>query len=320
MRGEAGSKRGVARTDVAPGGIAAVRPALFEEANNGVDAGGWRLRKLGGLRSGSRTAPADGRSGSGPGPGTVNSGLPGAFAAQLSWPELELRVNDGAVAVLPVGAACKEHGPHLPMNTDLVQAEWLAAALVRRAGVLVWPTVTYGYYPAFTDYPGSVSLARDTFQSTVQDILEGIRRAGARAALILNTGISTIAPLETVVAAGQRGMRVNLANVYQGQRYQHVAQDLEEQVAGGHADELETSIMLAIGRDCVALDKAQAWVPAAMSGSGAFSRSDPRAPRFSPAGVWGDPTLASEEKGRRLLAAMLDDLLAAVENLGAPGR
>jgi creatinine amidohydrolase len=251
----------------------------------------------------------------------VNGGLPGAFAARLSWPELEQRVNDGAVAVLPVGAACKEHGPHLPMNTDLVQAEWLAAALVRRSRVLVWPAVTYGYYPAFTDYPGSVSLARETFQHTVQDILTGIRRAGVRAALILNTGVSTIAPLEAAVAAGQPGMRVDLANVYQGQRYQHVAQALEQQVAGGHADELETSIMLAIGRECVALDRAQAWVPAAMSASGAFSRSDPHAPRFSPAGVWGDPTLASEEKGRRLLAAMLDDLLAAVENLHrTPGR
>ena len=139
--------------------------------------------------------------------------------------------------------------------------------------------------------------------------------------MILNTGVSTIAPLEAAVAAGQPGMRVDLANVYQGQRYQHVAQALEQQVAGGHADELETSIMLAIGRECVALDRAQAWVPAAMSASGAFSRSDPHAPRFSPAGVWGDPTLASEEKGRRLLAAMLDDLLAAVENLHrTPGR
>jgi len=35
--------------------------------------------------------------------------------------------------------------------------------------------------------------------------------------------------------------------------------------------------------------------------------------RFSPTGVWGDPTLASEQKGRRLLAAMVDDLLALIE-------
>jgi creatinine amidohydrolase/Fe(II)-dependent formamide hydrolase-like protein len=73
--------------------------------------------------------------------------------------------------------------------------------------------------------------------------------------------------------------------------------------------------MLAVAREYVALDKAEAWTPPAMDASGAFSRSDPDNPRFSPAGIWGDPTLASEDKGRRLLAAMVDDLLDAVEVL-----
>ena len=90
---------------------------------------------------------------------------------------------------------------------------------------------------------------------------------------------------------------------------------LEEQTRGGHADELETSILLAIGREHVALGKAQTWIPPAVAVSGPFSRSDPDNPRFSPSGVWGDPTLASEEKGRRLLAAMVDDLFATVEAL-----
>jgi len=52
-----------------------------------------------------------------------------------------------------------------------------------------------------------------------------------------------------------------------------------------------------------------------MAASGPFSRNNPDNPRFSPSGVWGDPTLASEDKGHRLLAAMVDDLLAAVETL-----
>jgi creatinine amidohydrolase len=245
----------------------------------------------------------------------VNSESPGAFTAQLSWPDVERRIEAGAVAVLPVGAACKAHGPHLPMNADWLQAEWLAAALVQRADVLVWPTVTYGYYPAFTDYPGSVSLTHETFRRLVQEILGDIRRAGARAVLILNTGISTIEPLQAARDAVSAAMRIELANVYAGPRCQSVTKAVEAQPRGGHADELETSILLAIGREHVALDKAQAWMPPAMAASGAFSRSDPDDPRFSPSGVWGDPTLASADKGHCLLAAMVDDLLAAVEAL-----
>jgi len=237
--------------------------------------------------------------------------LPGAFIAQLSWSELERRIDATDIAVLPIAAACKEHGPHLPMQTDLLQAEWLAEALVQQANVLVWPTITYGYYPAFTDYPGSVSLSRETFQRMVHEILTDIRRAGMPTVLILNTGISTIEPLQDVADTLSKELCIKLANVYDGPCYRNEAIALEEQASGGHADELETSIILAIDRQYVSLDKAVAWTPTSMAVTGPFSR-DQHNPRYAPTGVWGDPTLAHEEKGRRLLAAMVDDLLALV--------
>ena len=237
---------------------------------------------------------------------------PGAFCAHLSWPELEQRVDAGTIAVLPIAAACKEHGPHLPMQTDLLQAEWLAGVLVRRANVLVWPTVTCGYYPAFTAYPGSVSLSRETFQRMVREILSDIQRSGVLSVLILNTGISTIPPLQDIVDDLSKQWGIQLANVYDGPCYRRAAEAIEEQACGGHADELETSILLAIDRQSVNLDKAVAWTPATMAESGCFSR-DQGDPRYSPAGVWGDPTLASDKKGRELLSAMIDDLLALLK-------
>ncbi len=244
----------------------------------------------------------------------MTTGLSGAFAAQLSWSEVERRIHSAAIAVLPIGAACKEHGHHLPMQTDLLQAEWLAGKLAQRANVLVWPSVSYGYYPAFTDYPGSISLSRETFQHMVHEILSDICRAGERTVLILNTGISTIEPLQAVADAMPKEMRIKLANVYHGPCYRSEAEAIEEQLYGGHADELETSIMLAIDQQYVRRDKAVAWTPTGMAASGPFSR-DQNNPRYSPTGVWGDPTLASEEKGRRLLAAIVDDLVNAVKAL-----
>jgi creatinine amidohydrolase len=244
----------------------------------------------------------------------MTTGLPGAFAAQLSWSEVESRVRAAAIAVLPVGAACKQHGLHLPMQADLLQAEWLAQALVQHANVLVWPTVSYGYYPAFTDYPGSVTLSRETFQQMTQEILSGIHRTGVRSALILNTGISTIEPLHAAADMMSNKMCIKLANVYHGRCYREAANAIEDQPRGGHADELETSILLAIDPKCVRRDKAVTWTPAGMAARGPFSR-DQKKPRFSPSGVWGDSTLASEEKGHRLLVAIVDDLLTAVKGL-----
>jgi creatinine amidohydrolase/Fe(II)-dependent formamide hydrolase-like protein len=40
----------------------------------------------------------------------------------VSWPQIQVAINNGMACVIPVGAACKEHGPQLPLNTDFVQA------------------------------------------------------------------------------------------------------------------------------------------------------------------------------------------------------
>jgi creatinine amidohydrolase len=233
----------------------------------------------------------------------------GAWVEELAWPQVQTRLESGAIAVLPVGASAKEHGLHLPMNTDAVQAKWLAQHLSERANILVWPLVGYGYYPAFLDFPGSCSIARGCFEHLVADILGGIFASGAESALILNTGISTIAPLENVIKSTHKPIK--LANVYCGPRYLEAERRLREQPRGGHADELETSIMLAIAPDTVAMTSAKRWTPASM-GPGKFVRGDPNHPNYCPDGAFGDPTLATREKGERLLEAMLEDLLAGL--------
>ncbi|MGD8498478.1 MAG: creatininase family protein [Chromatiales bacterium] len=243
----------------------------------------------------------------------------GIRVAEVAWPEIERRLEGGAIAVLPIGASSKEHGRHLPMDTDYRQAEWLGAELAARAPVVVWPTLGYGYYPAFIEYPGSCSIAADSFRAIVGELLGCLHRAGSRHSLILNTGISTIAPLQTLLSESPvPGPRSTLVNVYDGARYRAAAATLERQRRGGHADELETSIMLAIAPEAVAMDRAEACDSHEIRG--VFNRTDPAAPNHSPSGVYGDPTQASAEKGHQLLQAMLEDLRTAVERIGTgPG-
>ncbi|MBC7945778.1 MAG: creatininase family protein [Burkholderiales bacterium] len=237
-----------------------------------------------------------------------------ARVADLCWPEIEQRIKRGATAVLPIGAAAKEHGPHLPMATDYQQAEWLATRLIETCHVLVWPIISYGYYPAFADFPGSCSLSEVTFSKLITEVIDNIAVAGASTLLILNTGISTIPALERCAAAAGTKVPIHVANVYRGALYLEVEQAISEQPRGGHADEAETSIMLAIAPADVALDTARRWTPATM-GAGKLVRGDPAHPNYAPDGVFGDPTLASKEKGERLLAAMLADLHALLNRI-----
>lgn len=234
----------------------------------------------------------------------------GVLAAEVAWPEVERRLAAGAVAVLPVGAAAKEHGRHLPLGTDALQAEWLGARVAARCNAVVWPVLGYGHYPAFVDYPGSISVAAATFVATVVDILAGFERAGAARSAVLNTGISTIAPLAAACAHARLQHPARLVNVYDGPRFAAVRREVEEQAWGGHADEIETSLLLAIAPERV--DMARAEPSPARIERGLFNRSDPAARNYSPAGVNGDPRLASRAKGERLLAALLEDVLEAL--------
>ena len=232
----------------------------------------------------------------------------GATVAESTWLEVERRIADNAIGVLPVAAAAKAHGLHLPMNTDHVQAKWLARRLIESRNVLVWPTLTYGYYPAFVEFPGSCSLPSQTFQELVRQIAEDIYRTGTSRLLILNVGISTIIPLQEAIEMFPSGARPTLANVYRGTHFRAVVEQIAEQTRGGHADELETSIMLAIAPERVDQSKARPWTARQMR-PGRFRRTDADHPNYSPDGHYGDPTLATPEKGRVLLQAMLDDLL-----------
>ena len=79
----------------------------------------------------------------------------------------------------------------------------LAAAATQRAcrteaegaATALLPTLSYGFYPAFLEYPGSTSLSVETHRDVVIQIARSIAGYGSRRIYVLNTGISTLRPL-----------------------------------------------------------------------------------------------------------------------------
>lgn len=233
------------------------------------------------------------------------------FVAALTWADVARRLEAGAAAILPVGAGAKQHGLHLPMGTDQVQAEISAARLAGEMEALIWPTLLYGSYPAFVAYAGSISLTNMTFEALVRGTAEGMLKHGARRVFILNTGLSTRLPIDAAIAQLSAPERVRHLKIYEGPRVTAAVASLEEQSYGSHADEIETSIMLALAPGLVAMERAEASLP--LRGALPLSPDDPSSPNYSPSGSYGDPTKASAEKGRILAAAIMQDLVAAVQ-------
>ena len=96
-----------------------------------------------------------------------------------------------------------------------------------------------------------------TFEAVVHEIASGILGSGCRKLFVLDTGISTLAPVERALARLDAD-RVAHLRIHEGPRYRHVAERLAEQSHGSHADELETSLMLAMAPQLVDMTRAEA--------------------------------------------------------------
>src|SRR5260221_5917098 len=171
--------------------------------------------------------------------------LRGAFLEDLTWLEAKAWFERDPVVVVGIGAIAKEHGHHLPLSTDYRIARALLEGIGSALPVLLAPIVPFGYYPAFRNYPGSQHIESETFIAVVRQLLEGLIRQGVLRIAVLNTGVSTEAPLRILARdlLQAEGIRVAVADIAGLGRK---ANALFEQKVGGHADEHETSLMLAI--------------------------------------------------------------------------
>ncbi len=240
--------------------------------------------------------------------------IQGEYLETLTWPEAEEALDRYATALIPVGARTKEHGLHLPLNTDWLQAEYLTHRIVERCAVLALPTLPYGYYPAFVEYPGSVHLRLEIFRDTVIDICGSLARHGGQRFYVLNTGISTHWALEPArLILADAGIVMDYTDLTAITREDDAA--VAEQPEGSHADELETSTMLYIAPEVVHMDRAHRDIHP-RKGPGPLTRNPRNATgQYSPTGAWGDPTLASREKGARLTEILVNRLVTEISAL-----
>ena len=235
------------------------------------------------------------------------------FVENSSWLQIQHAVNNSLACVIPIGAACKEHGPHLPLNTDFVQASWLSNQISLRFPLIVWPVINFGYYPAFIDYPGSWSISENTFMQCILDIIESVAKHGNNQLILLNTGISTIQPLEAAICQSPYQHRTTLINVYSGEQVKLIVNEIEQQSQGGHADEIETSIMLAIDKNLVDMPLAHPGLENIKKGP--LNLNDPTKANYCPTGSMGNPTLATIAKGEKIIEAILEDINIIIEGI-----
>ena len=222
-------------------------------------------------------------------------------AETATWMECRDFLAGCPYAILPLGAT-EQHGPHLPQNTDTVLAAALAERVARQSRGLVLPTLPLGYSWVWRDYPGSLTLAFDTFRAMVKDVARSMDRNGCQALLIITAHAANPEPLKYTIRelADELEMRI-LRVCYPG--LAEVMADADSEMwlpMNFHAEEFETSLMLHLRPDLVRMDRAvREYPPISLD----YMMSSLPMGALSESGVFGDATVASAEKGERWLRA-----------------
>lgn len=235
----------------------------------------------------------------------------GTSLENITWLKAERLLTRDTIVVLPLGAGAKEHGPHLPLNNDSLLARYLADRVVARTEVALLPVINYSYYPAFVEYPGSTTLRLETARDVIIDIVRSVARHGPRRFYVLNTGVSTLQALKPAAEILRvDGVLLHYTDLHRCTA--EVCNRICEQPAGTHADEIETSMMLYIAPHVVDMSKA---VRDIHDGPGPLTRDPARKGAYSPSGVYGDPTLATRDKGMQIVEALVEAILLEIEAL-----
>jgi creatinine amidohydrolase len=225
-------------------------------------------------------------------------------AGPATAPEIEAFVSRCPYAILPVGST-EQHGPHLPVNTDTMIAEAIALRTARRSLGLVLPAIPLGYAWVWRDDPASLTLGFDTYMRMIGDTVDALSRWGIRAVYIMSGHGSNPQPTKHALRElihEKIDVKV-LYGMYSGIKEMVAEAESETWHGDLHAEEIETSLMLAIAPRLVHMDRAVADYPPAPND---YAQSEISMGHLKRTGVFGDATKATMAKGERWLDLAAD--------------
>lgn len=241
--------------------------------------------------------------------------------AQLTWEEVRDLDRGRTLVVLPVGAI-EAHGPHLPLDSDVVIATAMARAGAKRLAarghvVLILPALVYTAARFGADFNGTLSISGVTVTAVIVDLARSLSDQAFRLLAIANAHLDPehLAALNEAVKLGRVDRLVPI--IFPDLTRKPWGSRLGDEFKSGacHAGQFESSIVLSEQPDRVRNDVRRSLKPNPRSLSDAIKAGKRT---FAEAGgeraYFGDPAAASAEEGRRtidILGGILEEAVLA---------
>jgi creatinine amidohydrolase len=238
----------------------------------------------------------------------------------LTWEEMNQAIAMQKVVILPTGST-EQHGPHLPLDTDIFLCESVCLEAARRAPdtMLVLPPISYGLNMHHIDFPGTIHIEPEVFVAFCLNITKSVSYHGFKKILLVN-GHGSNGILIDLIA---RKTVLETPSLCAALGYFSLALKAFEKIKDtntlAHADEFETSLYMHLAGERVRMDRRVAGNDV----EGKFLSSDSTSNypvrfsdywgRWTKTGVHGDPMTATAEKGKVIFEAAVAGLVQLVE-------
>lgn len=218
----------------------------------------------------------------------------------MSWSDVAGHLAGDGRLLMPVGAL-EQHGPHLPLGTNVLIARRIALDVSSEFHVLRAPTFSYGVnVPTEREFAGTASLSKKVLHRALNQLLSAWEEQGFKEFILVTAHRHE--PHQGALSA----LLTETAKVRVVQLWDVAIGDLlEEQPGALHGGEAETSVMLHLYPELVRMERARDYDPSP-SEFKRYLRGQLAVPPRGGAGAMGKPTAANGEKGRAIYERMLN--------------
>jgi len=248
-----------------------------------------------------------------------------SFELPVKWGELtapdfiKAVERSGGLCLIPIGVF-EKHGPHLPLGTDLIDVREIALRAAKKEYALVFPEYYFSQILEAKHQPGTIAYSPKLIWDILQETCDEISRNGIKKIVLVNGhgGNNNFLPFfGQAQLEQQRGYCVVLFRPQTSAKVAEQVKKLRETKNGGHAGEIETSMMQVSRPDLVHIDRVKEQsgqdltrlkhIPTNFTGIFWYAQY--------PNHYAGDGSYAKSEFGELLINSRVDQLVDLIKTL-----
>lgn len=252
---------------------------------------------------------------------------PQRYFPYLTWKEIEQMPDKNNVVIIQPVGAIEQHGPHLPVAVDsAISLGVLGKALKQLDSSIpayALPCLYYGKSNEHHGFPGTISLSANTLLSVIKEMADSVYQSGFRKLVLMNSHGGQPQIME-IAARDLHQQHPDFAIFpFFTWCVPHNVGDLltpQEQEYGIHAGDVETSIMLSLLPEQVQMEQAVKEYPQGLP-QDSLLNMEGKLPfawitkELTKSGVMGDATVATKEKGDRILQSVADGWVQVIRDI-----